>query len=407
MKYHLAGAYDSNIALLLTVGNTRMQSYQRLAEILRVTSLRGKDLATNLQFHYGLVNWFVGNNINARPSTGFIVPYLTAVGQLKESANQIDLTFAYNQLRSRYLANCSECNQEAYAATLDRKQTLLLRPLEMLFAEPHVLAGWLSLNGKNFRVEGEQICWLKNPLELLAELYHFLNMDYVTGKPAANIIWNHDDDLLQKALAFYRTLDERTKVTDFAELQALLAGGAPAGFDAQQWAAVQAAHIGFQTGTELLSALPFVALQTSFFDLTVNDDLSINIPDLLTDTELQGRMAKVLVPPPTAKSDEILAVSGGMFYPREAPGMPAFVEEGSHFNQGDPLYIVEVMKMFNKVYAPFCGTVVKVLTTVDGAIIKKGEPLFIIKPDEEVVVESPEVIKARMRERTADFIARI
>ena len=67
MKYHLAGAYDSNIALLLTTGDTRLSSYQRLAEILRRTELRGKDLATNLEFHYGLVHWFIGNGINARP----------------------------------------------------------------------------------------------------------------------------------------------------------------------------------------------------------------------------------------------------------------------------------------------------------------------------------------------------
>ena len=59
MKYHLAGAYDSNIALLLTTGDTRLSSYQRLAEILRRTELRGKDLATNLEFHYGLVHWFI------------------------------------------------------------------------------------------------------------------------------------------------------------------------------------------------------------------------------------------------------------------------------------------------------------------------------------------------------------
>ena len=65
--------------------------------------MRGKDLATNLEFHYGLLNWFIGNNINARPSTGFIVPYLTAVGQLKEAASQIDLSFAYGLLRSRHL----------------------------------------------------------------------------------------------------------------------------------------------------------------------------------------------------------------------------------------------------------------------------------------------------------------
>ena len=97
-----------------------------------------------------------------------------------------------------------------------------------------------------------------------------------------------------------------------------------------------------------------------------------------------------MVPPPAAKSDEILAVSGGMFYPREAPGHAKFLEVGTHFNKGDVLYIVEVMKMFNKVYAPFSGTVTAVLVEADGAIIKKGQPLFKIAPDEIVKVELPE-----------------
>ena len=95
MKYTLAGAYDSNIALLLTTGDDRMSTYQSMSEVIRRTVLRGKDLATNLDFHYGLVNWFVGNNINARPTTRFIVPYLTLVGMLKEQANQIDLAHAW------------------------------------------------------------------------------------------------------------------------------------------------------------------------------------------------------------------------------------------------------------------------------------------------------------------------
>ena len=37
-------------------------------------------------------------------------------------------------------------------------------------------------------------------------------------------------------------------------------------------------------------------------------------------------MAKVLVPPPVAKSDEILAESGGMFYSRETPEHDVYVE---------------------------------------------------------------------------------
>ena len=407
MKYHLAGAYDSNIALLLTTGNTRLSSYQRLSEIIRVTTLRGKDLATNLEFHYGLVNWFIGNNINARPSTRFIVPYLTAVGQLKDAANQMDLKYAFNQIRGKYLAAAPDSNKPGFISALDRKQGLLVRPVEELFAEPHMLAGWLSVNQDNYSVDGDKISWLKNPIEVLADIYHYLNMDYVAGKPAANMIWDHDDALLQKALAFYETLKQRLNLTDFTDIEAAIAAPAPAGFDAEQWAQVQSAHTGFQAGTELLSVLPYVATQTNFFDLKVNDDLSITIPDVLTDEDLQAAMAKVLVPPPVASSDEILAASGGMFYPREAPGMDPFVTEGSHFNEGDPLYIVEVMKMFNKVYAPFSGTIEKVLVELDGEIIKKGQPLFKITPDEVILVEAPEAIQARMRERTSGFLARV
>ena len=69
--------------------------------------------------------------------------------------------------------------------------------------------------------------------------------------------------------------------------------------------------------------------------------------------------------------------------------MPCFIEEGQHFEIGDPLYIVEVMKMFNKVYAPFAGTVDKILVDTDGTIVSKGQPLFKVTPDEIFVEEDP------------------
>ena len=104
MKYTLAGAYDSNIALLLTVGDTRLDTYQRMAETIRQTRMRGQDLATNLEFHYGLVNWFIGQNINARPTTRFIVPYLTAVGELCKQRQRPGSRYAYAQIGKSALA---------------------------------------------------------------------------------------------------------------------------------------------------------------------------------------------------------------------------------------------------------------------------------------------------------------
>lgn len=407
MKYHLAGAYDSNIALLLTIGNDRTKTYEHMVEVLRVTELRGNNLATNLEFHYGLVNWFLGNNINARPTTRFIVPYLTAVGLLKQEANSLDLDYAYQRVCQTTLAAAAPEAKADLQEVLTRKQLLLMRPLQILLQEPHMLAGWLSIYQDTFAIEGGKVVWKANPIRILADTYHFLNMDYCDSKPAAEMIWDHDNEILTQAVAFYDTLKAKLGIDDYASVVAALAGTAPAGIDADQWQAAQAAHAGYQAGCEILAVLPFLAETTGFFDLKVNDDLSIHIPDKLTDEALQTAMAKVLVPPPVAKSDEILAPTGGMFYSCEAPGMPPFVETGSHFNAGDPLYIIEVMKMFNKINAPFSGTIEKILVETDGTIIKQGQPLFKIRPDEKIVEETAEQIATRRQTATDKFLSAV
>lgn len=411
MKYHLAGAYDSNIALLLTTGQDRLNTYESMAEILRVTKLQGRDLSTNLDFHYGLVNWFIGNNINARPTTKFIVPYLTAVGELKRQSNEMDVSYAYQQLAQKHIASVKGENaQNALTQVYMSKELLLTRPISRLLADPHVLAGWLSLTQHNVDfTEDGNIEWLENPIQILADTYHFLNMDFNPDNAASTMIWDHDNDILQDALSFYEQLQTRLATTEgseisFIELDQIIQGKAPEDFDTDMWSQVQSAHLGYQAGCDILKVLPYIAQQTCFHDLNVNEDLSIHIPERLLDESLQADMMKVLVPPPVAKSDEILAASGGMFYACEAPGIPPFVNEGDHFEAGQPLYIIEVMKMFNKVYAPFSGTIEKVLIDEDGTIIKKGEPIFKITPDEVVVEESPEDIQARKKAETDLFI---
>ena len=410
MKYTLAGAYDSNIALLLTVGGSRLETYQNMAETIRHTRMHGEDLETNLEFHYGLVNWFIGQNINARPTTRFIVPYLTAVGELKARANNIDLEYAYRQISTQALTGTEGEASTALKQTLQLKESLLLRPLKVLLSEPHILSGWLSINRDSYTVIDGKISWNENPVELLGDAYHFLNMDYMTEEKhsAASMIWDHDNDILQEALGFYDELNNRMDCGDWIELQSVLESDeAPAGFDADLWQQVRSAHLGFQAGCDILAVLPSIAEATGYFELSVNQDLTIHIPERLNDPELQQAMAKVLVPPPMAKTDEILAESGGMFYPRETPEAEVYVAEGDHFDAGDPLFIIEVMKMFNKVYAPFSGTVDEVLVKEDGVIIKKGEPIFKITPDEKIVTESPEELAARRQEVTQKFLDKL
>ena len=400
IKYHLAGAYDSNVALLLTVGNDRRHSYEQMAELLRRTRMSGENLSTNLHFHYGLVHWFLAENVHAKSTTKFVMPYLTLVGLVKQGAADFDLEYAFAQTKASYKAQIDDA--QAVDATLDRKHTLLLRALENLVADPHVLSGWLSLNKANIRFEGDAVIWTRNPIQVLDETYHYLNMDYRSDLPAAECIWKQDNEILQKALQFYAELEQKLGESDWTKLKDLLQADSPqGGLDAATWSQVQAAHVGFQAGVEVMSAFPKIAREAGFYELLVDENLDVHIPESLHDETLQAKMMKVLVPPPATKADEIVAVSGGMFYGREVPGAPTFVEQGDHVEAGQPIYIIEVMKMFNKVVAPFACTIDKVLLeNVDGSIVKQGQPLFKVTPDEIIVEENPADVMARRVART-------
>jgi acetyl/propionyl-CoA carboxylase alpha subunit len=410
MRYRLAGAYDSNIALLLATGADRRASYEKCAEILRSTSLRGQDLATNLEFHFGLTWWFLSHGVWAKPTTKFVVPYLTLVGLLKQEASSIDLDYAFQQIAKNALKQAESQGKPVVDATrkvLELKETLLERPLERLIDEPHYLSAWLSQQRNSFSFAGERVVWSKNPVEVLYETYHLLNMDDQPGAAAAHVIWSHDREQLEAALSFYRKLKARApEISDFQKLDQALRAQKPAfGFSEAEWAKVRGAHAGYQLGLGILSILPTIAQRVGFFDLKVKEDMTVEIPARLFEPELQAAMKKVLVPPPVMKSDEIVSVSGGMYYGQEAPGMPRFAEKGTHFNKGDALYIIEVMKMFNKVLAPFAGTVDEVLIGADGTIVQKGQTLFKVTPDEKVELEDPAEREKRVRANTDKYVA--
>ncbi len=410
VRYKVAGAYDSNIALLVSVGEHREHSMRHLAEVLRVTKLVGRDLATNLEFHYGLVNWFLARNVYAKPTTRFVVPYLTQVGLLKEQANSFDIDGALKLIADNYLKQAEDKDsKESVAAIAARKLTLLRRPVRLLLEEPHIFSGWLSAHLNSFVCEGEQVRWLDNPVRVLSDTYHTLNMDYRRELPAAQVIWDHDADILREALHFYDALESQFGGLDYVELDSLLRNeSAPKGYGGPDWQTVRASHLGFQQGLEIFDLLILLAEKAGFFEMRVEENLEVFIPERLLNTQLQNRMKKVLVPPPVMKADEVVAVSGGMFYSREAPDRPPMVEVGSEFEKGDPLYIVEVMKMFNKIAAPFAGTIDKILVEGgDGTIVRKGQPLFKVTPKEIVEPEDPEIVRARQAAYTGDLVSRV
>ncbi|HJW69589.1 MAG TPA: biotin/lipoyl-containing protein, partial [Candidatus Binatia bacterium] len=406
MRYRLAGAYDSNVALLLATGKDRHDSWTHLVEAFRRTTIRGMDLATNLEFHYGLLMWFLARDPWAKPTTKFVVPYLTLVGELAQEARAIDLDYAFQRIAHRATAVAAPEALDATRQVIDLKETLLERPIRLLFEEPHFLSAWLSQHRFDFVVRDGRFEWRRNPVEVLAETYRLLNMDGVQGA-AAYRIWDHDRELLDVALGFYEKLGARVADLSWPELDETLRGDVPAfGLDEASWARVRAAHAGHQLGLDILALLPLIADKTGFYDLRLEDDLTVHIPERLHDPKHQEAMRKVLVPPPVTRADEIVAAMGGTFYAQEAPDLPPFITAGAHFDKGEALYIIEVMKMFNKVYASFAGTVTEVLAE-SGSVVRKGQPLFRIQPDEVFVDEDPAVRERRLHANTEAYLARL
>jgi len=406
MRYRLAGAYDSNIALLLATGRDRDESWERLAEILRRTRIRGIDLATNLEFHFGLMKWFLHRDPWAKPTTRFVVPYLTQIGLLHEEAQSIDFDYAFREIERRLVAAAPDPEiAAAVQATFDRKETLVERPLRLLVAEPHFLSAWLSQHMHDFGIAAGRVVWRRNPVEILADTYRLLHLD-APAAAAAERIWDHDRELLDTARGFYGRLAAHLPPDlPWPELDARLRDPAPAfGFSAERWERIRGAHAGHQLGLEVLGIVPLIGAHTGFFELRLRPDLEVEIPERLLDPVLQEAMKKVLVPPPPTRSDEIVAAMGGTYWNREAPDLPPLIEAGAHFEKGQPLYIIEVMKMFNKVYAPFSGRVLDVFVHENGAIVRKGQPLFRVAPDEKPAEEDPAERARRIRTNTDRYL---
>jgi acetyl/propionyl-CoA carboxylase alpha subunit len=402
MRYRLAGAYDSNVALLLSTGADREESWARLTEVLRCTRIRGIDLATNREFHFGLMKWFLHRDSWTKPTTAFVVPYLTQVGLLAQEAQSIDLEYAFHEIERRRMAVIGPDTKRFF----DIKETLIERPLHMLFREPHFLSAWLSQHMRDFEVRDGRVIWHRNPVEVLGDTYRLLDLVDERGA-ASECIWRHDRELLDTALAFYAALKCHTPAgLAWAELDQRLRSAQPGfGFDAPMWERIQAAHVGHALGLEILALVPLIGAAVGFFDLHLGDDLTPVIPERLFDRGLQEAMKKALSPPPTTRSDEIAAAMGGTYWDREAPHLLPFVHVGTHFQKGQPLYIIEVMKMFNKVYAAFSGRIVEVLMRDSGVTVRKGQPLFRVEPDDKLVVEEPADRVRRLRSNTDRYLA--
>lgn len=133
---------------------------------------------------------------------------------------------------------------------------------------------------------------------------------------------------------------------------------------------------------ELVENLIGIAERAELAELRVRDgELEVQLSRQPAAVPLQPQpqpMVPVETAAGTAAPEEgefINAPMPSRFYRSPAPDEPPFVQIGDTVSTGDSLAVLEVMKTYNPVEAPFSCEILEILAE-DGAAVEYGEPLF-------------------------------
>ncbi|MCY1306638.1 Biotin carboxyl carrier protein of acetyl-CoA carboxylase [compost metagenome] len=80
---------------------------------------------------------------------------------------------------------------------------------------------------------------------------------------------------------------------------------------------------------------------------------------------------------PVIQGHVVKAPMVGTFYRSPNPGAAPFVDVGATVKEGDPLCIIEAMKLLNEIEADKSG-VIKEILVENGEPVEYGQPLFVI-----------------------------
>ena len=351
----------------------------------------------------------------------------------------IDFEYAWNKCRKKVLDEFDHEGIEVF----DSQKTLILRPLFMLRANHHLAAGFLMSRYKySYDFDRERVLWKQNHLSFLSDLYHYLHLEERSDAQAIHKIWDHDHLLLESGLKFYSDLKDHLGITveteddattntplwknmgeDDVRLQRELDDltrleGTPSSKDCKNTLfetltpkllekCIQT-HCGWKFGAPLMELLLNAVKKSNILSFQVDSRLQPVIPKIFLEPKLQKDCFRILSPPPVHSADTIVAQTGGMLYLKETPDSDPYLCQGKHFKTGDTIYIIEVMKMFNKIQAEFSGTVVSVLIEGEqGAVIKKGQPLFRVDPDEKLTVKTEQEKQAARYQWTDKLLTKL
>ena len=79
------------------------------------------------------------------------------------------------------------------------------------------------------------------------------------------------------------------------------------------------------------------------------------------------------------EGDAVTAPMVGTFYAASAPAQPPFVKVGDRVRKGQPVCLLEAMKMMSEIPAP-CDCEITAVLKENGALVSFGEPLFRYQP---------------------------
>jgi acetyl-CoA carboxylase biotin carboxyl carrier protein len=116
----------------------------------------------------------------------------------------------------------------------------------------------------------------------------------------------------------------------------------------------------------IVKSVPVVTTQT------------IYAPAPATAPVLAPAAAPAEIAPPVETGHTVKSPMVGTFYRSATPGSKAFAELGDPIKEGDPICIIEAMKIMNEIEADKSGTIKGILCE-NGQAVEFGQPLFIIE----------------------------
>jgi acetyl-CoA carboxylase biotin carboxyl carrier protein len=101
-------------------------------------------------------------------------------------------------------------------------------------------------------------------------------------------------------------------------------------------------------------------------------------PPVLSAPAFPGERTVPEPSPPAPIGDVVKSPMVGTFYRSANPESEPFVEIGSVVKVGDPVCIIEAMKIMNEIEADVAGTIREILCE-NGQAVEFGQPLFVIE----------------------------